>query len=89
MMGDDTTVSLSRDAVERDATFLHQWLMKADSPLRDFLKATSDGGVFFVANVHVKTACSYVRHRSLGDEGTTPGVGPGDFVTAAQGRLCD
>ena len=89
MGGDDTAVGLSREDVERDATYLHAWLMKTDSKLRDFISATSDGGAFFVANVHVKCACGYVRYRKLGDEATPLGVRVNDFVAAAQGRLCD
>ena len=90
MMGDGEGVAfLEKDQVEVHATYLHEWLMKPDSVLRDFLSATSDGGVFFVAQVHVKTGCAYVRYRQLREDQPTPGVGVKDFVLAAQGRLCE
>ena len=90
MMGDGLSEGLSLADVERDATQLHQWLEKTDSPLREFIAACSDGGAFFVANVHVKTARGFLRFHKLSDEeGATAGVGVNDFVLAAQGRLCD
>ena len=89
MMGGTAPVGSSRDEVRAHALFVHAWLVKADSPLRQFLGAASDGGVFFVANVHQKTAVAYAHHRRASAESSTAGVGVEDFVKAAQCRLCD
>ena len=85
-------VGRDRAEVERAAKFVYTWLKKSDSPLRNFLTAASDGGIFFTANVHAKVAVSYVHHRVVVVEGSdqaNPGVSIEHFVTAAQGRLCD
>ena len=78
-----------RSDVERDARLVYQWLAKQDSPLRDFLSAASDGGTFFTANCHHKSAVGFKRHRILSDQQGLPGVGENDFVNAAVARLCD
>ena len=51
---------------------------------------TSDGGVFFTSNVHVKCAVGYVHHRKESkDQATAAGVSVEDFVKAACTRLCE
>ena len=89
MMADSPASGYPREAVAGHARALHAWLVKADSPLRQFLSAASDGGAFFTSNVHVKTAVGYVKYRVLDPDSGTPGVGSEDFVRAAQCRLCD
>ena len=89
MMSAPQAVGKPREEVERHAREVHAWLQSPDSPLRQFLSAASDGGIFFTANVHHKAAVSYVWHRKLSEQTPTKGVGVQDFVLAAQARLCD
>ena len=89
MMADAPASGYPREAVDRHARLLHAWLVKPDSPLRQFLSAASDGGVFFTSNVHAKTGVAYVKFRVLDPEAGTAGVTADDLVRAAQARLCD
>ena len=82
-------VGKPREEVAQHAREVHAWLVNPDSPLRRFLSAASDGGIFFTANVHHKSAVAYVHHRKLSEQTPTKGVGVQDFVLAAQARLCD
>ena len=88
MMMDQPDVGRPREEVAEHAREVHAWLL-ADSPLRTFLSAASDGAIFFTSNVHTKCAVSYVRARKETEEQTTPGVTVDQFVRAAQARLCD
>jgi hypothetical protein len=88
MMTQSVTAGKPREEVSRAARAVHEFLLNENSDLRKYLSAMSDGAVYFVSNVHCKTACAAVRFRKE-DDGATPGIGVEDFVIAAQGRLCD
>ena len=77
-----------RTEVEKAAKAVYLFLKNEDSQLRKYLSALSDGGVYFVANVHCKGANAAVRHRKETEE-STPGISSEEFVLAIQGRLCE
>ena len=74
--------------VESAAKAVYLFLNNEDSQLRKYISALSDGGVYFVANVHCKGANAAVRHRKQTEE-STPGISSEDFVHAIQARLCE
>ena len=88
MMTQVVTAGKSREHVATAARAVYAFLLNEKSDLRIYLSAMSDGGVYFVSNVHCKTACAAVRFRKE-DEDASPGIAEQDFVLAAQGRLCE
>ena len=88
MMTQVVTSCKSRSEVEKSARAVYAFLLDEKSPLCVYLSALSDGGVYFVSNVHCKTACAAVRFRKETEE-ASPGISVDDFVAAIQGRLCE
>jgi len=77
-----------RSDVDRDARKVHAWLMNDASVLQMFISAVSEGACFFVGHVHMKCGRSAVRHH-LEDQTSRVGLTADEFVTFAQGCLCD
>ena len=55
------------ESIEASAKFLHAWLSKSETILREVLFAMSDGGIFFTAEVTIKVTEAFVSHGG-GDE---------------------
>ena len=87
MMHEDET-GKPRAEVERAARFVHKWLLKPASPLRDLLSALSDGATFFTASVHTRVTEAAVHYRPGPGSSGLPGISEDAFVQIAQGRLC-
>ena len=88
MMSQVMVATKGRTEVEKAAKAVYLFLKNEDSQLRKYLSALSDGGVYFVANVHCKGANAAVRHRKQTEE-STPGISSEEFVHAIQSRLCE
>ena len=78
----------SKTDVDRSARVVYAFLIDEKSPLRSYLSALCDGGVYFVSNVHCKAACAAVRFRKETEE-SVAGITPEEFSLAIQGRLCE
>ena len=88
MMSQPTAPVKSRQEVDKAAREVHAFLMNDQSPLRAYMSALCDGGIYFVSNVHVKSAsaaCSFRKET----EDSVAGISPTEFVIAIQGRLCE
>ena len=88
MMSQAVASCKSRTEVEKSARAVHKFLLGEETQLRAYLAALSDGGVYFVSNVHCKAACAAVRFRKETEE-SIPGISAEEFVVAIQGRLCE
>ena len=88
MMTQVVAATRGRSEVERAAKAVYSFLKNEDSQLRKYISALSDGGVYFVSNVHCKGASAAVRYRKETEE-STPGISSEEFVLAIQGRLCE
>ena len=78
-----------RSSVAAAAKGVHQWLTKPTSPLRDLLAVLSDGGTYFCASTHCRSAAGAVSYRASREDGGSVGIGEGDFVRACQIYMCD
>ena len=68
-------VGRDRTKVADSARFVHVWLSKQTSELRDLLKALSEGGAFYTASCHCLAALGAVKHRPRRvPEGSTTAV---------------
>ena len=88
MMSQAVAAVKSRTEVDNAAKAVHKFLLGPETQLRAILSALSDGGVYFVSNVHCKAACTAVRFRKE-TEDAIPGISAEEFVVAIQGRLCE
>ena len=84
-----TATGKGRTEVETAARAVHVFLNKESSHLRVFLSAVSDGGGFFVGNIHTRTACAAVRCRASDSGSGQAGIGAEQFIRTAVGRSCD
>ena len=88
MMTQPTASCKSRPEVDRSAREVHAFLVNDQSPLRAYISALCYGGIYFVSNVHVKSAsaaCSFRKET----EDSVAGITPEEFSLAIQGRLCE
>ena len=88
MMSQAVSAVKSRTEVDAAAKAVHKFLLGPETQLRAILAALSDGGVYFVSNVHCKGACAAVKHRKE-TEDSIPGIAVEEFSIAIQGRLCE
>ena len=77
-----------RDEVKTAADAVYAFLKDEGSHLRAHISALSDGGVYFVSNVHCKGADAAVRYRKTTPD-SPPGISCEDFASAIQARLCE
>ena len=84
-----TATGKGRTEVETAARFVHVFLSKENSHLRVCLSEVSDGGVFFVGNIHARTACAAFRYLASDSGSGQPGIGADQFIRSAVARLCD
>ena len=78
-----------RSSIAAAAMGVHQWLKKPTSPLRDLLAVLSDGGAYFCASTHCRSAAGAVSYRAPAEGDASMGIGEGDFVRACQIYLCE
>jgi hypothetical protein len=89
MMSQVVVATRGRDEVKTAADAVYAFLKDEGSHLRAYISALSDGGVYFVSNVHCKGANAAVRYRKATEEATLAGISSEDFVGAIQARLCE
>ena len=78
-----------RGRVEASARYVHAWLKKPVSPLRNLLAALSDGGSFFCASTHTRAGAGAVAFRAAQDEGSQMGILEEEFVRGCLVHHCD
>ena len=88
MMSQVVVATRGRAEVKLAAEAVYLFLKDEGSHLRQYISACSDGGVYFVSNVHCKGANAAVRYRKTTPD-STPGISCEDFASAIQARLCE